>query len=418
MESAHAALCPHCGATLPAGAFFCGRCGAGQPGTAAERYDIFTYDAAYARQRGACVTFGRLLGRGLAYVLCPLVLLFFGDGWMLAGLLLSFAGVAALVVDTCLSRRYFLARQSAVVRERGSDTLYYVTLTGDTDVGFDAATRAAAAAHNLENARRQGRLARIGAVIVSEVERYRRGENRYNIWTGGDVRVTELRRPFVLRTARRYTLYAYETADGRQRRFRLPACFPGLAEDGASTVPPAPAAGASAPAGTEGGARPDAGYQAAGTPGGAPDAAAAAAFAEAYAGDGADCCPGCEAPVPPDADFCPRCGFDLRTCRAQQRLLETDPALTALNARYARQYVWRLWSAIATAATLALLVQGLEGNVPDELAIPALLLFPPSLVVCIVFCCLRGATHKRIARLLDEKTRPPATGPANMPDRH
>ena len=102
----------------------------------------------------------------------------------------------------------------------------------------------------------------------------------------------------------------------------------------------------------------------------------------------------------------------------QQRLLETDSALTALNARYARQYVWRLWSAIATAATLALLVQGLEGNVPDELAIPALLLFPPSLVVCIVSCCLRGATHKRIARLLDEKTRPPATGPANMPDRH
>ncbi len=80
--------------------------------------------------------------------------------------------------------------------------------------------------------------------------------------------------------------------------------------------------------------------------------------------------------------------------------------------------MWRLWSAIATAATLALLVQGLEGNVPDELAIPALLLFPPSLVVCIVFCCLRGATHKRIARLLDEKTRPPATSPANMPDRH
>ena len=93
MESAHAALCPHCGAPLPAGAFFCGRCGAGQPGTAAGRYDIFPYDAAYARQQGTCVTFGQLLARGLAYVLCPLVLLFFGDGWMLAGLLLSFAGV-------------------------------------------------------------------------------------------------------------------------------------------------------------------------------------------------------------------------------------------------------------------------------------------------------------------------------------
>ena len=401
MESAHAALCPHCGAPLPAGAFFCGRCGAGQPGTAADRYDIFPYDAAYARQHGACVTFGQLLSRGLAYVLCPLVLLFFGDGWMLAGLLLSLAGVAALVLDTCLSRRYFLAQQSAVVRERGSDTLYYVTLTGDTDAGFDAATRAAAAAHNLENARRQGRLARIGGVIVSEVDRYRRGENRYSIWTGGDVRVTELRRPFVLRAARRCTLYAYETADGRQRRFRLPACFSGLAEDGAAT----PMERAPIPEGM--GARPDAGCQTAGTLESAPDADAAAAFAEAYAGDDADCCPGCEAPVPPDADFCPRCGFDLRTCRAQQRLLETDPALAELNARYARQYVWRLWSAIATAATLALLVQGLEGNVPDELAIPALLLFPPSLVVCIVFCCLRGATHKRIARLLDEKTRPP-----------
>lgn len=221
------------------------------------------------------------------------------------------------------------------------------------------------------------------------------------------MRVTELRRPFVLRTARRYTLYAYETADGRQRRFRLPACFPGLTADGAAGAAATPMQPAPIPEGMGNDAGPDAGYQAAGTPGGAPDAAAAAAFAEAYAGDNADCCPGCEAPVPPDADFCPRCGFDLRTCRAQQRLLETDPALAALNARYARQYVWRLWSAIATAATLALLVQGLEGNVPDELAIPALLLFPPSLVVCIVFCCLRGATHKRIARLLDEKTRPP-----------
>lgn len=115
-------------------------------------------------------------------------------------------------------------------------------------------------------------------------------------------------------------------------------------------------------------------------------------------------CPNCGADTQSGADFCLRCGFDFRPFKAQQRLLDTDATLSALNGRYARQGVWRLGSGLAAALTLFLLYQTLEGNLPDALGIPAMLLFPPSLVVFLVFCCLRGVTRRRIARLLLEKT--------------
>lgn len=232
MERTGTILCPACGAALPADACFCSRCGTAMPQRqTSQRYSIYGYDAAYARRRHTFVTFGALAGRGIAYVLCPMILLFFGEAFLLPSLLLCSAGIVALIVDCCLMRKYYLARQSAVARDAATDTLYYVTLFGAPAVGFDTLTRVAGAAHNLQNARNQSRLAQVDAVIAGEIDRYLRGENRFNIWTGGNVRVIEMRRPFVLRDGGRCTVYGYETAAGRQKQIKLPDCFPGLKEE-------------------------------------------------------------------------------------------------------------------------------------------------------------------------------------------
>lgn len=222
--------CHECGALLAPEDFFCGACGARVKNEDSRAFLVYSYDAAYAKARHASSSFGGQVARGLLYCLAPICLIFFGDMFFAWAMGLSFCGIAALVLECMFRRKYFLARQSAVVYDRSRGVTYYVTLFGNPSVGFSAATRAAAAAQNFENAAQQARLAQIERMVIHEVKRYQAGENRYNVWTGGPVRVIAMHRLERLRTAKRYTVYRYYDENERPKTIKLPDCFPGFQE--------------------------------------------------------------------------------------------------------------------------------------------------------------------------------------------
>nr|MDD6336304.1 zinc ribbon domain-containing protein [bacterium] len=222
--------CQNCGAQLSPNAAFCGLCGAPVSSETNSRYTVFKYDAAYARQTHAYVSYGRMIVCGLLYCLAPLLLMFFGMRFTAIAMGLSFCGLAWLIIECCIKRKYFLARQSAMVLEKGRDAAYYVTFFGDTSTGFDMATRAAAAAGNMDNAALQARLAQMDHKIIQEVERFRAGNNRYNIWTGGQVRVLELNHMTVVRSAGRFWVCGYTGKNGKLKTIKIPECFPALKE--------------------------------------------------------------------------------------------------------------------------------------------------------------------------------------------
>lgn len=224
--------CTNCGREISDGAAYCGRCGMPVPdaynGTV--RYSVIKYDEEYAKQRHTRVTYGKCIARGLLYCMAPLILMFFGDFWMLISILFSFLGIAVLLVDCCLCRKYLLARQSAVVVDNELNTMYYVTLFGSTSAGFDTATRAFAAAQNMQNAAYQSRMAQMDALLIKEVTQFQAGYNRYNIWTGGETRVQELQGRAPLEVKKKYALYGGKSKTGRKKTIKIPDCFPGLKE--------------------------------------------------------------------------------------------------------------------------------------------------------------------------------------------
>ncbi len=219
--------CSQCGRELAPNAFFCGWCGAPVCEYKTLPYTIIKFDADYARKKHALVRYGQIVARGLTYCLTPLILMFFSEYFLLPAMALSFCGIAVLIIDTIMHRKYFLARQSAVVKDKRTGAIYYVTMFGDT---YGSNSLAAAAA-NMQNAMYQAQLVQIDQAILHEIERYKAGQNQYNVWTGGQVRVLELRNWSVLKTAKRFILYRYIDVKGKPKKIKIPDCFPGMREE-------------------------------------------------------------------------------------------------------------------------------------------------------------------------------------------
>ena len=222
--------CRQCGALLTPGATFCGNCGTRAEPEHDARYLVCRYDAEYAKRHHASFHFGALVARGLTYCLAPMLLLFIDIRLISVTLGLCFLGIAGLVTESILARKYLMARQSALVRDQSWGRTYYITLIGSPSVGFDTVTHAAAAAQNLANARQAAAAAQAEAVLIQELERYLAGERTYNVWTGGPVRVLALGDPQLVREGRRVSVYRYHTPEGRERTIRIPNAFPTIKE--------------------------------------------------------------------------------------------------------------------------------------------------------------------------------------------
>ncbi len=218
--------CSQCGAELAPNASFCGWCGNRVCGGEMLPYTVIRFDANYAKEKHTLVGYGKVIGRGLAYCLAPLILMFFGGDFVFAAMVLSFCGIAVLIADTMLQRKYFLARQSAIVKDKKSGTVYYITMFGNT---YGSNSLAGAAA-NMQNSAYQARLVQIDQALLHEVERYKAGENHFNIWFGGQVRVLELKDLSKVRTAKRYSVYRYMGPNGKSKKIKIPDCFPGMEE--------------------------------------------------------------------------------------------------------------------------------------------------------------------------------------------
>lgn len=223
-------FCHHCGAQLSEGAAFCGACGARVWMQTSSRFAVLKYDAAHARAHRAGASYGKMILRGLLYCLAPMLLMILGGEWIWAAFSLSMAGIAVLVLDCCLQRKYILASQSALVYDRGQRAWYYVTLFGDALAGFNTATRALAAAYNLANAADQTQRAQLDELMIGYVERFLEGRHAYNIWTGGEARVRRLKELYLVRQTPRLWVCGYVDAKGRGRTLKLPKGFPGWEE--------------------------------------------------------------------------------------------------------------------------------------------------------------------------------------------
>lgn len=223
--------CQNCGAEFAPNAAFCGLCGAQVCSETSSRYTVFKYDAEYAKGNHAYISFIALFVRGLIYCLAPLLLMFLGEDFIVATICLFVCGMAALIIESCIKRKYFLARQSAVVVDMAQNTTYYVTMIGDADVGFNMATQALAAVHNINNSARQSQIVQVDSLVINEVERFQAGQNRYNIWSGGEVRVRELNQMHVIKKGKRYFVCYYTNKKGRLKTMKIPNCFPMMKED-------------------------------------------------------------------------------------------------------------------------------------------------------------------------------------------
>ena len=223
-------FCTNCGQALNPDALYCGNCGQKVQDEPSKIYQVFKYDISYAKGNKAFVSMSSLMLHGLAYCLTPLILIFINTDLILITMVLCMCGVAALVAECLFKRKYYLARQSAIVRNRLTNTWYYITMFGDTLVGFDTLTRILSAAHNVENSAQQARLAQADHLMVQEVESYLNGENKYNIWTGGDVRVLVMRDFHIREKKAKYYICDYYDKNGKEKSMRLPDCFAGLKE--------------------------------------------------------------------------------------------------------------------------------------------------------------------------------------------
>ena len=82
----------------------------------------------------------------------------------------------------------------------------------------------------MQNSAYQARLVQIDQALLHEIERFKAGENHYNIWFGGQVRVLELKDLSKVKAAKRYSVYRYIDPNGKSKKIKIPDCFPGMEE--------------------------------------------------------------------------------------------------------------------------------------------------------------------------------------------
>lgn len=207
---------------------FCTKCGEKLP-RPNSKYWVYIYDKQIAKENKAYTSILIETAKGCGYIMIPMLVFMFisfiWDWMMILGIISAGIGLVALICECVIKSKYINAAQSVVVLDFESNTEYYVTFLGNTLVGWNTASRLAAAVYNVANAKTQSELAKMHELAIKEVERYRAGENRFNIWTGGDVKVTELRNATIIKQCKQYTAIEYTDRKGRRKTFKKPNAF-------------------------------------------------------------------------------------------------------------------------------------------------------------------------------------------------
>lgn len=114
-------------------------------------------------------------------------------------------------------------------------------------------------------------------------------------------------------------------------------------------------------------------------------------------------CQACGYPNSFSSDLCGNCGASLREPKLIQRLLETDPEIISLYDKYAKTGKGRFLSGLIAVLSVVVFWLWLEYDWFEFLSSLALLTFPISLVLFLIFSLRRIFARKKLYRALEEK---------------
>lgn len=231
--------CPKCGNPVGEEAAYCGACGASLVENNSN-YTVYNYSAKVAKQNKAYVTFGKIYGKALLFmvpvlvvaIICPII---FGDDMTLSlGLPigLSLLGLAGIIVFTVKQAPFMNAAQQTLVYDQSRKIYYWVRFHSGQINGWNTASRAAAVLYNAQVRNSDAAYAQRDALCVQLVEEYQQNLHQpsameKHFW-GTDFSVIELKNLKVIKKTQKSTTCAYTDTKSRSKKVMIPNVYPNL----------------------------------------------------------------------------------------------------------------------------------------------------------------------------------------------
>lgn len=229
--------CPECGNPIGEKAAYCGACGS--PLTElSDRYAVYNYSAKVAKTNGAYVTFGKVYGKALLFmmpaliaaIICPIV---FGDKLEYSlGIPLALAAMAlaCIILYTVSQAPFVNAAQQTLVFDRERRMYYLVRFHQNQVNGWDTATRAAAALHNADARKHDKEYAQKDALCIQLVEEYQKEGNQpsavMQFFFGSDMSVIELKDLKVTKRTQKAATCTYTDIKNKSKKLLVPNVYP------------------------------------------------------------------------------------------------------------------------------------------------------------------------------------------------
>lgn len=226
-------ICPNCAAEVKESSKYCGVCGT-PLFEVNSRYVVYNYHQHYAKKHHATVSFGKLYGMSLlalipafaAAIICPLIM---PDGIevMVIPIILTLAGIAAMIFIIQRQKPFFVAARQAIVYDNETQKYYLLRFNGETYSGWNTSTRAGAAIMTISYWEKEAKKAQHDNYCTELVQSYQEGTlKKPSIFSQAPVSVYELTSAVPVQRTAKSAVYRYRSQDGKEKTVEIANAYP------------------------------------------------------------------------------------------------------------------------------------------------------------------------------------------------